>query len=157
MPLGICNFILKSAERRATTHLPPSPCRSAGKRRRGHVPSPAGTLPRGRELHRLSEQLFSFAVLLDSSESPAGVYSHCQDRDLKTFFNRRLSLVFSSVLTMAKMQAQEWRQTGKALTLQTRTQIKRCSVHTRNYSTPLNRKSLLKRIILALGHFSHCH
>jgi len=59
--------------------------------------------------------------------------------------NRELSLVFSSVLTMAKIQAQKRQHTGKALTLQTRTQIKRCSVHLWNYSTPLDLGSILKR------------
>lgn len=46
---------------------------------------------------------------------------------------------------MAKIQAQKWQHTGKALTLQTRTQIKQCLVHTRNYSTPLDHRSILKK------------
>lgn len=58
---------------------------------------------------------------------------------------RRLSLVFSSVLTMAKIRAQKWQHTGKALTLQTRTQTKQCWVHTREYSAPLDCRSILKK------------
>lgn len=56
-----------------------------------------------------------------------------------------LSLVFSSVLTMAKIQAHKWQHIGKALTFQTRTQTEWCSVNIQNYGTPLDCESILKK------------
>lgn len=43
--------------------------------------------------------------------------------------NVTLSVFFSSALTMAKIQAQKWQHTGKALTVQTGTQTERCLVN----------------------------
>lgn len=71
MPLVICNFILKSADRRAMIQPLPFPCWTAG----------SGPSEDSAKLHQIFEQLFSFG-LLNSSGSPAGVHSHCQDRDL---------------------------------------------------------------------------
>lgn len=133
MPLGMRNFVLKWAECRAVTQPLPGPCQTA--------PSPVRALP-GQSCNNV---LSSFSLLPSYSISMSLQWEFTPTAKTETSYNpnRRLSLVFSSVLTTAKIQAQKWQHIGKALTLQTRTQIKWCSANTKIYSTPLGCRNIL--------------
>lgn len=115
MPLASRHLVLYSAEGMAMTHPLPSPCLAAGSSPGLASPADIGPLQEAESCINFQHSFFPFL----SYSTPASLqleFTLIAKTETSNNLSITLSLVFSSVLTMAKIQAQKWQHTGKALT-----------------------------------------